>query len=429
VPTAQGLEPIWDVKIARIHLSAATAARGQAKIFRSLFKTLIRQGSDRALDYGLQCIAALPHCPTNAERDNAVAVAALLVGYRTAVVWPLVWRRMQQDAEFGRALAVALSDDWRRDEGWLSQLADLELGDLSLWLETRLPREKDKRNSSDGRAVSWLGSSWDLDQLRETVLDALVARGTPAAVVGMGRIAAAFPDYPWFRLRLVGARESLRRVSWLPPSPAELLGLTSHSEKRLVRDASELLSLVIESLKRFQDRLTGWNGLVRALWNENERPRPKDENFFSDVVRDHLQRDLKGIAVQREVEVRNLKGKGRGKSGDILVTATSIDLTRMADSVAVVIECKGCWHKALETAMADQLKGQYLIDEGHCCGLYLVGWFKCDAWDDTSDTRLSKVPRWTLEEAANRFNAQADTLSDSTYEIRAFVVDTRLPPT
>jgi hypothetical protein len=156
---------------------------------------------------------------------------------------------------------------------------------------------------------------------------------------------------------------------------------------------------------------------------------PKDENFFSDVVRDHLQRDLKGIAVQREVEVRNLKGKGRGESGDILVTATSTDLTRMADSVEVVIECKGCWHKALRTAMADQLKGQYLIDEGHRCGLYLVGWFKCDAWGDKSDTRLSKVPRWTLEEAAKRFDAQADTLSDSTYEIRAFVVDTRLPAT
>ena len=45
VPTARGLEPIWDTEIARILLNAAKAARGDLGVFSSLFDTLVRQGS------------------------------------------------------------------------------------------------------------------------------------------------------------------------------------------------------------------------------------------------------------------------------------------------------------------------------------------------------------------------------------------------
>jgi hypothetical protein len=77
--------------------------------------------------------------------------------------------------------------------------------------------------------------------------------------------------------------------------------------------------------------------------------------------------------------------------------------------------------------MEDQLKRQYLIDEGHRYGLYLVGWFKCDAWNDKCDTRLRQVSNLTFGEAVGRFDAQADALSDGTYSLQAFVIDVRLP--
>ena len=88
---------------------------------------------------------------------------------------------------------------------------------------------------------------------------------------------------------------------------------------------------------------------------------------------------------------------------------------------------KGCWNTGLKTAMKEQLKEQYLIDEGHRCGLYLVGWFKCGAWNDRSDPRLQTVPAWTLEEAVAELNVQADDISSGGLELRAFVVDAGLP--
>jgi hypothetical protein len=116
-----------------------------------------------------------------------------------------------------------------------------------------------------------------------------------------------------------------------------------------------------------------------------------------------------------------------GDRTDILVTATPNERSAAVDPINVVIEAKGCWNRALKTAMKDQLKEQYLIDERHRCGLYLIGWFKCDAWNDASDSRLRTVPPWSLDEAAAEFDAQADDLSGDGFVLQALVVDVGRP--
>jgi len=128
----------------------------------------------------------------------------------------------------------------------------------------------------------------------------------------------------------------------------------------------------------------------------------------------------------REVQARNLHGRGRGESTDIVVTATPIGDSEAKRPVTVIVESKGCWNKELLTAMQQQLKGRYLIDEGHRCGLYLVAWFKCDAWNDESDTRRRSVPDWTFDLAVAQFDQQAEALSDGDYRLRAVVIDARL---
>lgn len=165
------------------------------------------------------------------------------------------------------------------------------------------------------------------------------------------------------------ARQAFRRQTWVPPTAIELLEVLSDSNKRLVRTDSELLDAVIESLERLQDRLQGANPIVRILWNESRSCRsPKEENFFSDVVRDHLEQDLvhRGVAAQREVEIRRLNPKAPiGERGDILVAGTSLDPHDVLGSVTVVVESKGCWESRLETAMEDQLRQRYLIGRSH----------------------------------------------------------------
>jgi energy-coupling factor transporter ATP-binding protein EcfA2 len=426
--TTMGLDPIWDDVIGATILRVAKAARATHRIFESVFGALMRNARDLALPHGLHIVAALPEPATEAERKNAVLVANLAVKTQPQCAWPVVWQAIQRDLAFGRSLMLKLALNWGNDAGWWRDLDDDQLGQLAFWVEQSFARELGQQTPQSGLTLQTPDRDWDLDRLKSGVLGTLVERGTPESVGAVERIAAAHADSPWSRRLKAQAYESLRRTSWRPPSPAELLLVTGDGQKRLVRDGAELLNLVVESLGRLQERLTtGWNPLVRCLWDECKLKKPKDENFLSDFICDHLNGDLRGVAAQREVEARNRLGKGVGERTDILVTATATAHLGHAESIAVVIECKGCWNRDLQTAIKEQLKQRYLIDEGHRLGIYLVGWFLCEAWD-AKDHRRRGVPKnWTLEGAIRTFREQAEELSDSRCVIRSIVLDLRLP--
>jgi len=95
------------------------------------------------------------------------------------------------------------------------------------------------------------------------------------------------------------------------------------------------------------------------------------------------------------------------------------------DTVTVIIEVKGCWHSKLDDAMESQLVNRYLKDNQVQHGLYLVGWFNCDQWDD-EDNRKRSAPKASKDEAQAKFDEQAMDLSVGTIVVKAFVMDASL---
>ena len=91
--------------------------------------------------------------------------------------------------------------------------------------------------------------------------------------------------------------------------------------------------------------------------------------------------------------------------------------------VTVIIEVKGSWHRDLKKAMETQLLGRYLKDNRCQHGIYLVGWYNCELWDD-NDHKKKRAPRRSIAEAQQMFDAQADTLSQNGIHVKAFVMDT-----
>jgi len=75
--------------------------------------------------------------------------------------------------------------------------------------------------------------------------------------------------------------------------------------------------------------------------------------------------------------------------------------------------------------METQLLDRYLKDNKCQHGLYLVGWFNCDLWDD-KDYRKKRAPKSTPEEAQTKFAAQALELSKQGKVIKALVINTAL---
>lgn len=123
----------------------------------------------------------------------------------------------------------------------------------------------------------------------------------------------------------------------------------------------------------------------------------------------------------RRVEIR--RGYlGPGERTDIYVTAT---IEGSHDVLRTIVEVKGCWHVELQTAMQTQLKDRYLHENDCNRGIYLVGWFACEEWNQ-KDHRKQATPKWTLETARQSFQDQAIQVSEPGAQLRGFVLDSSL---
>ena len=191
--------------------------------------------------------------------------------------------------------------------------------------------------------------------------------------------------------------------------------------------------LIIEQLEQLENRLQGRGQLttLRAavdLWNRSEKRKPKrmvnhpmNEDHLSNYIVRFLQDNFhpQQIILGREVHVLN------DERADIVVQARATD--NPDNILSVAIEVKGSWYEdTLETAMEEQLLKQYMIPN-YRCGIYLVGWFKCESWNKSDDSRRNKNPEYDFDEAKIHFATQAKALSQPGRQIRAFVLDARLP--
>jgi hypothetical protein len=253
---------------------------------------------------------------------------------------------------------------------------------------------------------------------------------TPDACSALRSLVTALPQYGWLKRYLIVAEENTRRNTWAPPTSVDLFAFLRNQKAYLVTGGNQLIEAIIDSIKRLETRLQGETPAVIDLWNEIERNRfrPKDENDLSNYVKRHLNDDLKkrGIIINREVEIRRTMGTTPGERSDIHVDAVK----KLADEdeydvITAIVEVKCCWHDELYHAMESQLKDRYLRDNNCSYGLYLVGWYQCDQWDD-DDPRKRKCPKSNIDEAQAQFAAQAYGISTDNIKIAVYVLNTAL---
>jgi hypothetical protein len=327
--------------------------------------------------------------------------------------------RLQRTEAFEHALAQRLTP---------GQIADLFLRVVELF-----PPAEDPPGPNGFVSDRQLLSIW-----RSQLITSLQQRGTNDGCEALRTILLAHPEMEWIRWVLVDAERLMRRRTWSGFKPEEILAMVHDKAHRFVKNGEQLLAVVTESLVRLQETLHGETPARIFLWDvlparaeREKRYRPKDENSLSDYVKLHLERDLKqrGIIVLREVEIRRAAGGDPGERTDLYVDAymPGPDHTRI-DTLTVIIEVKGCWHREVDTAMQTQLVERYLRDNPSRHGLYLVGWFNCPQWDP-DDHRKDDAPQITVEEARVQFAQQAEALtarSEGRHLVKSFVLDTAL---
>jgi hypothetical protein len=337
---------------------------------------------------------------------------------------------MHRDAEFAGKLVEATANGAHHSDLSSKRLSERQAADLYIWLMHRYPPSDYYITYRDDRLTS-IGLKESIALWRDDIPRDLQNRGTVEACRQIERIAVELPELQdTLKWTLYQAQAETRRKTWVAPNPQHVLSLTARRTTRLVQNGDQLLNVLVESLERLGAKLQGETPAAFALWNEvNGSYTPKDEERLSDQVKLHLEADLteRGVVVNREVVIRRGTGGTRpGERTDLHVDAVVPTSTpEQYETVAAIIEVKGCWNQELDTAMETQLVERYLQDTACRHGLYLVGWFNCEQWDD-QDKRKRRAPGYSIEVAREKFEEQARGLFKADVRVASVVLDAAL---
>jgi len=428
------LHACWDDRLTEIFLSKIEAPGRRASEVQRLLSFLSVQQGSRARKFA-EGLVESGHTSTDAEqRERALAAATVLVCSGNDMGWPAIWPVVTANRGFGRMLLTRVASQVPAFAKALRALPEIHLGDLYAWLEREVPRPGDPKHEGTFSATE----ADPFVNLRFAILDAIAGKGSAGACHTLDKLQLEFPHQTWLQGYVAKAHEGHSRTAWSPPRPADLMRLVRDSEARQVETEAQLLDVVCESLRRYEDALHDELPAVYELWNIDKKHGrrsksicwPREEEFLSNALARHLKSDLvaRKVVVGREVQIRSGFGEARAQKTDIHVIAFKKNAAgQMSDLVRVIVEVKGCWNPKLFHQMEAQLVGDYLKNNSCRHGLYVVGHFGLASWnkpaDGRRDRRGSKMEREDLQAL---LSTQASNLTGPACALRALVLDTSI---
>ena len=349
------------------------------------------------------------------RRDFAIRAAAIALSVADNALWADVWPFIANDQTFGEEVFSWIADHDHFEEAFAVRLAEATLAELFIWLARAYPHKNDRPVTGE---AEWVDTRERNVHLRDAVLQALVDRGTEAAVSALRSVVAAIPELTWLVRLVHQADDTMRRKTWVPLTPGEVLRYVGERDAALIRSDRDLFDLLLEMLRKYESELHSAQTPVQDLWHKQKGGMwiPVDENGFSDHVTRYLKRELgtRGVVVNREVEVGRVPGAPVGDRTDIKVDSWSrAPGGGRGDTVTVVIEAKGSWNAELREAIANQLRDNYLRRFGARYGIYLVAWFDAEKWDDNDKRRRAAATRTSYPDLQSELDVFAtSSLSD-----------------
>lgn len=388
--------------------------------FRTILEVLLTAGFAPAQDHAAGILAA-----DHADTGSRALIAASALAIYCAAAWPAIWARISGDPDFARRFFLNLGTSYRFQDSVFAELTEQQCAEAYVLLLQLFPPSNDPQHRP-GQA-HFVGPHESLAHMRDGLIPQIVNRGTPAAVSAMRWIVTLLPDLRWLSFHLRDAEQMMRTKTWSPLSPRDVFRLTDSQDRLLVQSADDLCELLMDTLRKYEAELHGEQTPVRSLWDRQGGGnlfRPIEEDGLSDHVSLFLQRELveRAIVANREVEVGRVPGAPVGKRTDIRIDAIKRSIDGSAfDTITAVIETKGCWNRALLTALTSQLYDDYLVRLRAPVGFYLVGWFDKAKWDP-DDPRRTATPNCSLQEIQDQLDAQAVAIPAG-FKVRAFVLD------
>lgn len=216
----------WDKQLMLALLEKAKDPTLKPKCLGQILEELLKQGLTEARDFAKSLIS-FPLPLTENEREKTLIAARVLVENSDPSSWSFIWSLIQQDSFFGREVLELAAH--RYSHGIQLNLTETQLADLYLWLVHQYPHDEDPNHSNEVLAHITTARD-DIAGLRDNVLTQLKERGTLQACTEIQRLIQELPDITWLGKTLIDAQVNMRRKTWQPPAPEDILQLVASQQ-------------------------------------------------------------------------------------------------------------------------------------------------------------------------------------------------------
>ena len=308
---------------------------------------------------------------------------------------------------------------WSSSLGWLlKMLPTEELAQFYLAIRRYFPL-KDAPVHSGAYSPDAIDNIYDFNS---QLISRIYERKGPELVPVLEDLVRALPEERFLKDHLIRARKDALalRCPTYDVRGIHLL-LDDGSRAFLVNTPDALCRVVLASLAKYKLLLSGKKShRAKLLWNVQKRPKKvthKDEEDFSDDMRDFLDGDLKTMVLNREVQLNRGRHGEPGARTDIWIDA--IDVASKS-RLSLCIEVKGSWNSSAKTAIKNQLVHKYMGNGGADAGILVLGWF------DAPSPYKAKNQWKSMALAETDLNCQAEEARSQGNRVYSMVLDCRI---
>jgi predicted NACHT family NTPase len=219
----------------------------------ALLQVLLAKQVDQAKTFA-ESLIPIPLPATDKARELAIVAAQMLIRHTRNAGWSVIWKAIQSDLEFGRAVLESVSFEHEFDAGLEHRLDEDRVADLYLFLVEQYPDDdkiQNKGEISNKDSIDMndyiIEAKDAIRRWKNNIPQRLQARGTSEACDALRKMIRKLPEQrEQLQPRLLEAESVARRNTWKPPKPEEILQLTANQELSIPNAFKKIEQLMTE---------------------------------------------------------------------------------------------------------------------------------------------------------------------------------------
>jgi predicted NACHT family NTPase len=300
-------EKCWDEHFNTTVLEKAKDAAIKPQCLSQLLKELLKHESTEARKFA-QSLISIPLPIEEKERQKAVLAAKELVECAEPVSWEIVWSAIQQDTNFGREVFEEIAN--RYSHGVHLPITEKQLAELYIWLVQQYPHAEDPDHSNEVLA-HFVGVRESIAGFRDSVLTQLRETGTSQACTEIERISEQFPELTWLKITLLNAQKVMRRKTWQPLQPEQILQIVSQKE---LHTAPTILILASSPVDMARTQVYPEVREIQNALRQSQKP----HQFKVEQISAVRASDLRQALLDFNPQIVHFCGHGSGDEGLVL---------------------------------------------------------------------------------------------------------------